>query len=136
MKFSWTKCPHCQKVMQFKAEGGGGTTEDFGEPKIYLCKHCKKPVSNGQKEWGELSIAKKVIAVARVIYTVIFWTAGVSLLGSGVAMIYFDLEESVVVELLIAIASLSVIVLGFLYARAFRKQILESNSRLMNRRST
>lgn len=73
MKITISLCPHCNKVIDFKTEGGAGVVQDFGQATIVNCSKCGKPVSNGLKEWPELTIMKKGIAIFRIIYTSLFY---------------------------------------------------------------
>ena len=82
-------CPHCNKSIYWKFKAGKKRIGlKFGEPEIYRCKHCGNAISNGLKEWPELTPNEKSMEKLKFFWSCfsmgLFW--GV---GGGVAISLF-----------------------------------------------
>jgi len=76
MKFTWEKCPHCHKTINFKSEGGAGTVESpIGAPGFFTCRHCGGRISSGKQEWDDLDFVDKTTHILRMMWTTLFWGA-------------------------------------------------------------
>jgi DNA-directed RNA polymerase subunit N (RpoN/RPB10) len=57
--FSIKSCPHCNKTIDWSFKAGRTDKSKIGETEIYRCKHCGKAITNGLKEWPEMSDDEK-----------------------------------------------------------------------------
>ena len=58
--FSMKICPYCGKTLDWSFKYGYGDGKlKIGITEIYPCKHCGKMISNGLKEWPEMTEAEK-----------------------------------------------------------------------------
>lgn len=129
MKASWSKCPHCGKLLEFALEGGGGTARDFGQPVIFKCPKCSGRISNGLKEWPNLSVFQKSKAWSRLVFTVILYGGATGGILTAIAMYAFDLNEKQIVSALLVIATLSLVAFFVVYGKTMKKEIRESSIR-------
>ena len=133
MKFTRIKCPHCGSTIDFKLEGGGGTVQDFGEPVVFDCKLCMKPISNGLKEWGELGWFNKTKAILRTIYTVLFYGVGRGGILGAIAMYSLKLNERQLTITAVLLIGMNICIFGFIHVFLIRREIRASNERLRSR---
>lgn len=129
MKASWRKCPHCGKLLEFKLEGGGGTAQDFGQPVVFKCPKCSGRISNGLKEWPNLSFFQKFKAWGRLVFTIILYGGATGGILTAIAMFAFGLNEEQVVSALLIIGTLSLVAFSVVYGKTMRKEIRESSIR-------
>lgn len=129
MKASWSKCPHCGKLLEFNLEGGGGTAQDFGQPAIFKCPKCSGRISNGLKEWPNLSVLQKYKAWGRLVFTVIIYGGATGGILTTIAMFTFGLDEEKVLSALFLIGTLSLVAFSVVYGKTMRKKIRESSVR-------
>lgn len=132
MKASWSKCPHCGKLLEFNLEGGGGTAQDFGQPIIFKCPKCSGRISNGLKEWPNLSAFQKFKAWSRLVFTIFLYGGATGGVLTAIGMYAFDLNEEQLVSALFVIATLSLLAFSIVYGKTMKNEIRESSNRAKN----
>jgi len=124
MKASWSRCPHCKKLLDFRVEGGGGTAgPDFGQPAVYLCKWCNSPIGNGLKEWKDISFYQKSVAILRTIYTVVLYGVPSGMLAGGIILYVFQVDEQGWKTFIPISISFALLIFGVVYIRALTQEI-------------
>lgn len=53
--YVWSKCPYCNKTLSVSSHQGTLPESKIGKTEFILCPNCHGKVSNGKKEWKEMS---------------------------------------------------------------------------------
>lgn len=126
MKFTWGKCPHCHKTLNFKSEGGAGTVESpIGKPGYFTCRFCSGQISNGKQEWKDLDFIDRASHLLRMVWTIFFWSAACGIGGAIIAHYLFDGYHFV-------FATIGSVGMALLIAYGTWKEIQESKKRTLN----
>jgi len=125
----WSKCPHCYKTIDLKFQHGSPSTSKLGEREIYTCKHCGNLISNGKKEWPEMSNGQKFYEIILFTFQTIF--GGMIFGGVNSFMLFgflFKMLEKNISTL--AIISISIwFIISFLIGNGCKREVKESIDR-------
>jgi len=131
--FSIKLCPYCNKAIDhnFKAGYGEGKLK-IGQTEIYKCKHCGKAISNGLKEWPEMTNEEKSKEKLKLFFgriaTILLWGFGGAIAIWAFLGTSTSLSESLVV--FIAILWFLIVALFNIYSsyQIIRESIERYNS--------
>jgi len=130
MKFTWEKCPHCRKTLNFKSEGGAGWVEPLtGKPGVTYCPHCRGRISNAKEEWDDQNIIDKVVYLLRTVWSIFVVGIGGGLLVAVIFSKVFGLDT----DYLPTIVFLWFAGCAFVWCRDAWLVIGESKARTTNR---
>jgi hypothetical protein len=126
---TWSRCPYCNKTLEIKFRHGTPSSSKLGEKELYTCKHCGQFISNGKKEWPEMSTGEQFYEIILFILQTIF--AGMIFGGFG-SMLLFGLLFNMFENNFQALVIISITIwatLSFLVGNGCKRQIKESIER-------
>jgi len=112
--FSMSFCPHCNKPINWNFKAGKREIRlKLGEPEIYICKNCNNPISNGKKEWVEMTQDEKTSDKLKITWSCfsggIFWGFGIGFI------IPLLLGANIMISVIVGVIGFSLLSAFFIY---------------------
>ena len=124
--YVWSKCPYCNKTLSVTSHWGTGSESKIGPTEYTICPNCKNKVSNGKKEWKEMTSSEHTSEVFRFIRTDI---VGIIIFSPTIGFLLYKLFVPDTFSIWITFSIVIAVLLSLFFIFSNIKVINESNKR-------
>lgn len=128
--YVWSKCPYCNKTLSVRSHQGTLPESKIGVTEFTICPNCHKKVSNGKKEWPEMTSSEKASEVFLFIISDLFSTV---IFGTIIGFLIFKLFNYDSITSLALCVSLTAAVLVLLFILANKRIVNNSVKRYLSK---
>lgn len=126
--YVWSKCPYCNKTLSITSRWGSGSESKIGLTEFTICPNCKNKISNGKKEWKEMTPAEHAFEIFRFIITDI---CAIFIFSPIIVFLLYKLFNSNDISGFIPFSIIIAIILCVFFILGNKKIINESNKRYL-----
>jgi hypothetical protein len=125
----WSRCPYCRRILDIRSQHGIPSPSKLGEVVIKKCEYCGQLISNGKKEWPDMTSGEKGLEIIFFIFNSLLCGMIVGGLGSFFILgLLFGLIENNL-KILLILSSICWFLFSLLFANHYKLKINESIAR-------
>ena len=118
--YVWSKCPYCNKTLSVRSHQGTLPESKIGVTEFTICPNCHKKVSNGKKEWPDMTSSEKT---SEIFLFIISDLCSVIIFSPIIGFLFFKLLNYDSINSFYIFTIITAIILGIIFIFANKRVI-------------